>query len=160
MTWGGPGRRAAPRRDRRLRPGARAVAGGTGAAVALAVALSGCAQHDGQALVRQACTHVDRSLSLYRSSLTTADPAEAASERAKAQSELRDALPGAATAAGEDSQYLALMTTLAESDHLPESLLVHALSAQCSAAAAGDQPVPGVAGTAAGAAGSTPPPTS
>ena len=45
--------------------------------------------------------------------------------------QLRDALPLAATAAGEAGQYQALMATLDESDHLPESLLVHALGAQC-----------------------------
>jgi hypothetical protein len=112
----------------------------------VACGLSGCASHNGTDLARQACGHVERSLTLYESSLHATSPAVATAQQAQAVTQLRDALPIASTAAGEAGQYQALMATLAESAHLPESLLVHALRAQCSAAQAG-----GVS--------STPPPT-
>ena len=139
--------RRAQRRDGPWRPhvGRASLAMCTVAVVACG--LSGCASHDGADLARQACGHVERSLTLYEASLHATSPAVATAQQAQAVTQLRDALPIASTAAGEAGQYQALMATLAESDHLPESLLVHALSAQCSAAQAGN----GVA--------STPPPT-
>ena len=76
-----------------------------------------------------------RSLTLYDASLHASSPAQASAQRAQAVAQLRDALPIAATAAGEAGQFQALMATLDESDHLPESLLVHALGEQCAAAA-------------------------
>jgi hypothetical protein len=101
---------------------------------AVACGLAGCASHNGTDLARQACGHVERSLTLYRSSLHAASPALVTAQQAQAVNQLRDALPIASTAAGEAGQYQALMATLAESDHLPESLLVHALGEQCAAA--------------------------
>jgi hypothetical protein len=124
----------------------------------LAGALAGCATSDGTALARQACGHVDRSLTLYRSSLAQHDPATARAQQAAALLQLRDALPSAATAAGQDGQYQALMATLSESDHLPESLLVHALSAQCAAADSNDNLGPDAPGTTETPA-TRPPPT-
>jgi hypothetical protein len=112
-----------------------------GAAAGLAGALSGCAQSDAAALARQTCDHVDRSLALYHSSMVAA-PRVAAQQQAQAQAELDDALQTAATAAGEAGQYQALAATLAESAHVPESLLVHALTEQCQSVQAGDEPVP------------------
>ena len=47
--------------------------------------------------------------------------------------QLRDAPPPGRQAAGQAGQWQALMATLAESDRLPESDLVHALRAQCAA---------------------------
>ncbi len=108
------------------------------AATALAGTLGGCAQSNGTSLAQQACRYVDRSLVLYRSSLDAPNPQVASAKRSEALDQLNEAIPDAATAAGEDGQYQALMATLAESDHLPESLLVHALSAQCASADAGD----------------------
>jgi hypothetical protein len=70
---------------------------------------------------------------LYRASLHAPTSATAATQQSDAMDQLRDALPLAATAAGQDGQYQALMATLAESNSLPESLLVHALGAQCAA---------------------------
>ena len=125
-------------------------------ALAVAVVLAGCASSDGTALALQACTHVERSVALYDSSLHQADPRRAGSERQRAVVQLHEALPTAATAAGEDGQYQALMSTLAESDHLPESLLVHALSAQCAAARSGG--LPDGSGTGTGGTGAASPP--
>jgi hypothetical protein len=96
--------------------------------------LAGCATHDGTDLARQACQHVNRSITLYDASLHASSPGEASAQQAQAVAQLRDALPIAATAAGEAGQFQALMATLDESDHLPESLLVHALGEQCAAA--------------------------
>ena len=47
---------------------------------------------------------------------------------------MEDAEPLAATAAGEAGQFQGLMATLTEVDHVPESYLVTALTAQCTAA--------------------------
>ncbi len=131
-------RRATRRKGRRPgrgslpRAGRASVAACTAAVVACS--LAGCASHDGADLARQACRHVERSITLYQASLHAPSPAVANNEQAQAVAQLRDALPVAATAAGEAGQYQALMATLAESDHLPESLLVHSLGEQCAAA--------------------------
>ena len=85
----------------------------------VACGLAGCASHDGTDLARQACQHVERSLALYQASLHAPSPAVATAKQAQAVAQLRDALPIAATAAGEAGQYQALMATLDESDHLP-----------------------------------------
>ncbi len=133
MTCRRPARRGAGRPGR---PGfprwARASVGLCTVAV-VACALGGCAGQDGTDLARQACGHVERSLTLYHASLHATSRAAAATQQSQAVAELRVALPLAATAAGQAGQYQALMATLAESDHLPESLLVHALGAQCAA---------------------------
>jgi hypothetical protein len=104
--------------------------------------VAGCGNSNGVALARQACQHVDRSLTLYRDSLHAPSPAVTAARQAQALAQLRDAMPIAATAAGEAGQFQALMSTLEESDHLPESLLVHALGEQCAAANSNGAPVP------------------
>jgi hypothetical protein len=114
---------------------------------AVACGLTGCASHNGTDLARQACGHVERSLTLYRASLHASSPAVASTQQAQAVNQLQDALPIASTAAGEAGQYQALMATLAESAHLPESFLVHALGEQCAAADSSDGVAP------------TPPPT-
>ena len=117
-----------------------------GGLAVLALGLAACSNQQGVDLARQACQHVDRSLTLYRTSLQ--DPGTAASgvRQAQAMAQLRDALPLASSAAGDAGQFQGLMSTLAESDHLPESLLVHALSQQCQAAQSTGitpQPAPG-----------------
>ena len=83
-------------------------------------------------------------ITLYQASLHAPTRPQAAAQQSQAVTELRDALPLASIAAGEAGQYQALMATLAESDHLPESLLVHALGEQCAAAdsATGVAPTP------------------
>jgi hypothetical protein len=124
----------------------------------VASGLAGCASHDGTDLARQACGHVERSLTLYRASLHASSPSEARAKQSEAMAELRDALPLASTAAGQAGQYQALMATLAESDHLPESLLVHALGAQCAAANSSGDLVPSPPPTAETPA-THPPPT-
>jgi hypothetical protein len=126
-------------------------------AAVVACSLAGCASRDGTDLARQACTHVERSIALYRASLHAADPAAATAQQSQATAQLRDALPMAATAAGEAGQYQALMATLAESDHLPESLLVHSLGEQCAAADSNGGIVPSPPPTA-GTPSTRPPP--
>jgi len=111
-----------------------------GAAVVMVggvLGLAGCAHSNAQALVNQACAHVDRSLSLYQASTTTSSSASAQADSAAALQQLRDALPLAATAAGEDAQWQAFMTTLSETSRVPESDLVTALSQQCTSVADG-----------------------
>ena len=51
--------------------------------------------------------------------------------RRQALIQLSDALPLAAIAAGEDTEWQALDATLSETSRVPERNLVHALSAQC-----------------------------
>ncbi len=109
-------------------------------------------------LARQACRHVERSLTLYRASLHAPIPGAATAQQAQAVAELRVALPIAATAAGEAGQFQGLMSTLAESDHVPESLLVHALGEQCAAADSNGGINPATPPTA-GTPATRPPPT-
>jgi len=135
LARGGPG----------LARGLRAAAA-LGAALALALGLSSCANSDGLALARKACALVDRSLSLYRSAQEAPGTPRAAAEQSEALNELHAALPIAATAAGEASQWQALMTTLSDSTRMSESTLVYALSAQCSVADGnGEEPQPSTA---------------
>ena len=155
------GRRVTRRDSRRggrhvLPRGARASAACTVAVVASF--LAGCANHNGTDLARQACQHVEHSLTLYRASLHAESPTVATAQQARAVAELRAALPMAATAAGEAGQFQGLMSTLAESDHLPESYLVHALSEQCAAADSSGGILPAPPPTA-GTPSTRPPPT-
>ena len=129
-------------RERHRCPQARRRAAVAGGALALALGVSACAGRNGVDLAKQACSHVNKSLMLYRASQHAADPQQAGAEQNAALAQLHDAEPLAATAAGEAGQFQGLMSTLAESDHLPESYLVTALTAQCAATDAGNPFVP------------------
>lgn len=104
------------------------------AGLALSLSLSGCANSAGLALARKACSDVNRSLAIYEKAERSPGSTQAGEERDQALSQLRAALPIAATAAGEAPQWQALMTTLSESSRIPESDLTFALSAQCAVA--------------------------
>ena len=112
----------------RRRPG-RTVAA-VAACLVAGAGLSACSHGDALSLARQACGHVQRSIGLYERSTTEGPPSQQA-DAAAALAELRAALPLAATAAGEDGQWQAFVTTLAESSRVPEGDLVPALQAQC-----------------------------
>ncbi|MHB1503306.1 MAG: hypothetical protein ACYCYD_04910 [Acidimicrobiales bacterium] len=99
-----------------------------------AIGLAGCANQAGLALARQACSHVERSLSLFRVAADDPSTVKAAKQQAAALQQLRDALQPAAIAAGEAPQWQALMTTVAESSRVPEANLVTALQRQCAVA--------------------------
>jgi hypothetical protein len=103
------------------------------ASAVLVASLTGCANHDALSLARKACAHVDRSITLYRKARSDPDPVRAAAERAQASEELGAAMPDAAIAAGESSQWQALMTTLSETSRVGEVDLLSALAAQCAA---------------------------
>jgi ABC-type phosphate/phosphonate transport system substrate-binding protein len=99
-----------------------------GAALA---ACSGAANANGQL----ACQHVETSLHLYAQANAAARSGEtalAAQERSNALEQLRIALPLASNAAGSDGDWQPLMATLSESNRVPESYLVNALTQQCS----------------------------
>jgi hypothetical protein len=115
----------------RLRAGL--VAFGT---LSLAAVLSGCASSNALALARSACGHVDQSVVIFVRSEHEHGTA-AAVDRTRALRQLRDGLPDAATAAGEDGQWQALMTTISESSRVPESDLVNALRIQCATTRSG-----------------------
>jgi hypothetical protein len=142
MTAVGSARRGFPGADPHgIRRGARAWAA-VGVTVALGVGLGGCAQSAALGLVRQACHHVSLSITLYRASERQADPTVAARERVQAQAQLQSAAPLATVAAGEASQWQALMATLSENSRLPEATLIGALQAQCAVAENGGSLVP------------------
>jgi hypothetical protein len=86
---------------------------------------------NGQALAQAACVHVDKSIALYKQSTATSDPTRSEALGQQAYVQLLDALPLAAQAAGKDSQWQALMTTVSESSRVSESHLVGALTDQC-----------------------------
>jgi len=136
------------------RYGRSARLGLTCVAVVAGLALAGCANQRGLDLARQACRHVDRSLALYEQSATAVSSVEGDARRSEALVQLRQALPLAATAAGEASQWQGLMATLAESSHLPEANLVSALRQQC--ATVESNGAPGQPPTSVPGTGSTP----
>ena len=102
-------------------------------AIGLGAALSACG-NSGNTLAKQACTHINRSIQLLEESDHQSDHAQATQDAAQAYGQLRAALPIAAQAAFQDGQWQALMTTISESNRVPESTLVDALKAQCSQA--------------------------
>ena len=104
-----------------------------------AITLSGCSNAHALSLVRQACTHVERSLVLYQQSGRATSPSAQQADAAAALKQLQLALPLAASAAGENAQWQAFMTTLAESSRVPESDLVIALRQQCADVSSGGQ---------------------
>lgn len=117
-----------PRRGAAPRQLALVLALGTIAAGAL---LTGCQQGGGDADARAACRYVTSSVQLFdRSSHDTG--AAASADQAAALSQLRLALPQAALASTMNSSWDALVTTLSETNRVPEANLVSALSQQCS----------------------------
>jgi hypothetical protein len=99
-------------------------------AVGLGITLVACGGN-GTALAKQACVHVDRSLTLLAAATRQTDAAAAAQLEEQAYVQLRQALPIAAQAAYRDGQWQSLMTTVSESNRVPETTLVPALRAQC-----------------------------
>ncbi len=116
----GPGR---PASIRRLVAAAVVVVG-------LGATLSACG-NDAATLAEQACGHVNRSLTLLGQASKETDATTAAQLREKAYLQLREALPIAAQAAFRDGQWQSLMTTVSESNRVPETTLVSALRVQC-----------------------------
>jgi hypothetical protein len=114
---------AVPARFRRL-------AAGTVVVIGLGATLSACG-NSGTALAKQACGHIDRSLTLLARSDHQTDAGAATQLKQQAYQQLRQALPIAAEAAYHDGQWQALMTTVSESNRVPETTLVDALQVQC-----------------------------
>ncbi len=117
--------------------GARRPGRGRALATALTVAgavvgLSACGNQGGQALARQACVHVNRSVQDYlRSVRAGTPPAAVALLQKEADQELRTALPLAAQANSDDGSWNSLMTTISEGATVDEGHLVPSLRAQC-----------------------------
>jgi hypothetical protein len=103
-----------------------------GAAVVAALGLSSCGQQSGEALAQQACVHVTRSIHYFTLS-TQPDISRADASRllAKADAQLRAALPLASAATSDDGSMNSLMTTISESATVDEAHLVPALKGQC-----------------------------
>jgi hypothetical protein len=108
----------------------RAAVAGVAFVVGTGITLSACGD-SGQALAKQACTHIDRSISLLRESSDPSGSAHSAELQQQAYVQLRKALPLTAEAAYDDGQWQALMTTVSESNRVPEQTLIPALQAQC-----------------------------
>jgi hypothetical protein len=119
---------------RPLPRGRRTLIGLGATAVGAVLCLSACGQQSGQALARQACTHVDRSVRDYElSTKASVSSSEAARLRTQADAELRAALPLAADATSDDGNLNALMTTISEGATIDEAHLIPALKGQCKA---------------------------
>jgi hypothetical protein len=113
-------------------PGRRSLIGLGAAAVGAVLCLSACGQNDGQALARQACTHVTLSVHYYElSTKANVTASQAARLRMKADTELHAALPLAAAATSADGSLNTLMTTISEINTVDEGHLVPALKGQC-----------------------------
>ena len=108
---------------------ARLVAGVT-VALCSAMAFVGCSAQDARALASQACRHVEQGLSEEQQA-GRAGAARGAELRTLALDQIRDAVPYAAEAAGDDTSWQALEATLGESSRVPVRYLLPALSAQC-----------------------------
>jgi Tfp pilus assembly protein PilN len=108
----------------------RRLAVGTVVVIGLGVTLSACG-NSGTTLAQQACGHSDRSLTLLARSTHETDAVTANTFKEQAYQQLRQALPIAAEAAYHDGQWQALMTTVSESNRVPESTLVDSLRVQC-----------------------------
>jgi hypothetical protein len=105
------------------------------AAVALALTVGACGSTgSGDALARQACIHVERSLRLYTEAQRTTSPAEALAKVREAYHELRSALPLAAAATSANGQWVALETTISESARVDEGRLIGNLRSECAVA--------------------------
>jgi hypothetical protein len=122
--------------------------------------LSSCGNsaQDGQALARQACVHVHRSVSDYLLAARTGTPAATATELGvQADQQLRAALPLAAAANSDDGSWNSLMTTISESATVDEAHLIPALEAQCVVADANpnvNPAAPGAGSSGSGTSGS------
>ncbi len=102
---------------------------------AASLGLGACSNGGGQALARQACVHVDRSIADYvRSDRPGTAPSTAALLLRRADQELRVALPLAAQANSADGTWNSLRTTISEGAVVDEGHLVPALRAQCQVA--------------------------
>jgi hypothetical protein len=99
--------------------------------VTMSVLLTGCSSDSGQSLARQACGHVEESISLYHQAEKTPSKRVARQKVVQAAEQLTLALPLAARANSENGQWNALMTTISESSRVSESGLISALAAQC-----------------------------
>jgi hypothetical protein len=103
--------------------------------VALIPVLSACSGSSGQVLAQEACVHVHRSISEWRSAEVPGTPARTVSTlQREADEQLRDALPLAADANSDDGSWNALMTAISESATVDEEHLIPSLDAQCSVA--------------------------
>ncbi len=102
---------------------------------AASLGLGACGNGGGQALARQACVHVDRSIADYLRSARPGTPSSAVALLLRqADQELRVALPLAAQANSADGSWNSLMTTISEGAVVDEGHLVPALRAQCQVA--------------------------
>lgn len=108
----------------------RSLVAGAAVVLGLGATLAACG-NDGTALAKQACVHVDRSLDLLTQAAHQTDTTVATQLHEQAYLQLRQALPIAAQAAYRDGQWQSLMTTVSESNRVPETTLVPALRAQC-----------------------------
>lgn len=97
---------------------------------ALSVGLAACSS-GGTDLARQACSHVGKSVALFKQAEHAPTQTAANTLAERAYVELRVALPLAAKAAAADGQWQALMTTLSESNRVGEQYLLTSLQAQC-----------------------------
>jgi hypothetical protein len=117
-------------------PGRPLVVGGLAIALSCGAALTGCSTQEALANAQKACARVEIAIRDERAA-QSATATRASSLRETALVEIRAALPFAAIAAGEDTSWQALEATLSESNRIPVSFLVHALSLQCQAPLAG-----------------------
>jgi hypothetical protein len=107
-----------------------------------AILVSGCSQQSGLDLARQACTHVDKSVRLYKEAERTDQQSTARLRVQQAYNELRAALPLAAAATSDDGRWNALMTAISESARVSEAQLLTALQDECAVTSGSQDAIP------------------
>jgi hypothetical protein len=121
--------------ERTWRRSGRGTLAALACVTAVSLAACGGGAGGGLSLARQACAHVERSITDYEAASRTGVPtATATSLLNQADRELRDALPLAAAATSDDGSWNSLMTTISEGAVVDEGHLVPALRATCASA--------------------------
>jgi hypothetical protein len=96
--------------------------------------LASCSQNSALSLAREACSHVQHSITAYEAGLHTSNALQRRHDLTVATSQLDEAEPLAAAATSANGRWNALMTTLSEFGQVSENHLIHALQAQCAVA--------------------------
>jgi hypothetical protein len=107
---------------------------------ALVFVVSACSASHAQSLAVSACQKVNSAIAIYDNAKNISDVRLRQSQDQKSLALLRQALPIASVAAGQDPSYQALQADLSETSRVSESNLIPSLKQQCSLIDSGQAP--------------------